>query len=160
MRKTVLGFVASFFLLFSGISCIKDTGCKNKTVDSERATIQSYAATNGIVGTEHSSGIYYQVMSPGSGPTPTTSSKIFVTYTGKLLDGTVFDSGTTPTTGTNPGWLLGGLIQGWQIGIPLIQKGGHIQLIIPSSLAYGCQGFGSVPGNAILYFDIALTDVQ
>jgi FKBP-type peptidyl-prolyl cis-trans isomerase FkpA len=160
MNKTVLGAIASFFLFFSGISCIKDTGCREKTIESERGTIQAYATANGIIGTEHSSGIYYQVTNPGSGPTPTLNSKIFVTYTGKLLDGTVFDSGTTPTTGTNCCWALAGLIQGWQIGLTLIQKGGHIKLIIPSSMAYGCKGFGSVPGNAILYFDIDLNDVQ
>lgn len=156
MRKTIWVVSTSFFLLFSGLGCIKDTGCKTKTVDSEQAAILSYAAANGISGTAHSSGIYYQIISPGTGATPTSSSKIYVTYTGKLLNGTTFDSGSTPAGG----WALSGLIQGWQIGIPLIQKGGHIKLIIPSSLGYGCQGFGSVPGNAILYFDVELTDVQ
>ena len=73
-----------------------------------------------------------------------------------LLDGTVFDS--HPTTPISS--LLSDMIQGFQIGLPLIQKGGTIKLIIPSSLAYGCNGIGAVPGNSILYFDVELTDVQ
>jgi FKBP-type peptidyl-prolyl cis-trans isomerase len=156
MRRFFL-IVPIFFLLFSGISCIKDdSDCQNKTVQSEAAAILAYAASNGITGTTHSSGIYYQIISPGSGPTPAINSKVFVTYTGKLLNGTQFDAGSTPASG----WVLGGLIQGWQIGLPLIKKGGSIKLIIPSSLAYGCQGQGSISGNAILFFEIQLTDVQ
>jgi len=52
------------------------------------------------------------------------------------------------------------VISGWQIGIPLIQKGGFIKLIIPSALGYGCRGTGPIPGDAIIYFDIQLLDVQ
>jgi FKBP-type peptidyl-prolyl cis-trans isomerase FkpA len=154
--KKIVGVLSVLFLLAGGIGCIKDTGCQNKSVDSERAAIQAYAASNGITATAHSSGIYYQIVSPGGGPAPTISSKIFVTYTGKLLDGTQFDAGTTPAGG----WVLSGLIAGWQTGLPLIQKGGVIKLIIPSSLGYGCQGAGTIPGNSILFFDITLNDVQ
>ncbi|MCX6316986.1 MAG: FKBP-type peptidyl-prolyl cis-trans isomerase [Bacteroidetes bacterium] len=145
-------------LLTGGISCIKDTGCQNKSIDSERAAILDYASANGIIATAHSTGLYYQITNPGSGTTPSINSKVFVTYTGKLLNGTQFDAGTTPVTGG--GWALSGLISGWQIGLPLIQKGGSIKLIIPSSMAYGCQGAGTIPANSILFFDITLNDVQ
>lgn len=151
-----LFLVLTSFLLVGGIACIKDTGCQTKSIDSERAAIQAYATANSINATAHSSGVYYEIGSPGAGATPTASSKIFVTYTGKLLNGTTFDSGTTPAGG----WVLSSLIQGWQIGLPLIQKGGSIKLIIPSSLAYGCQDVGTIPGNSILFFDIQLNDVQ
>lgn len=152
---TVMALVA---LVSGGAGCIKDTGCQNKSIDSERGAIQAYASANSITATAHSSGLYYQVMNPGSGATPGANSKVFVTYVGKLLDGTQFDAGTTPTTGG--GWALSGLISGWQVGLPLIQKGGSIKLIIPSSMAYGCQGAGTIPSNSILYFEITLNDVQ
>lgn len=156
MKKTFI-ILSAYFLLFNSTSCIKDdTGCQNKTIQSEQAAILAYATANGIAGISHSSGLYYQVINPGSGATPTLNSKIFVTYTGKLLNGTQFDAGSTPAGG----WVLAGLIQGWQIGLPLIKKGGVLKLIIPSSLAYGCQGQGSITGNSILFFDIQLTDVQ
>ncbi len=147
---------ACLFLLTGGNACIKDTGCRNKTVESERDAIQAFATANSITGSFHSTGLYYQVINPGSGFTPAVTSKVFVTYTGKLLDGTQFDTGTTPSEG----WVLGSLIPGWQIGLPLIQKGGSIKLIIPSSMAYGCAGKVNIPSNAILYFDITLNDVQ
>ncbi len=154
--KKVFGILSALFVLAGGIGCIKDTGCQNKSVDSERGAILAYATSNSITATAHSSGVYYQIISAGSGVTPTANSKIFVTYTGKLLNGTQFDAGTTPAGG----WVLASLIQGWQIGLPLIQKGGVLKLIIPSSLGYGCQGAGSIPGNSILFFDITLNDVQ
>ena len=143
-----------FFSMFSGASCIKDTGCQNKTVQSEEAAIAAYALANGITGTTHSSGVYYQVTAAGSGPTPTLSSQVSVTYTGKLLDGTVFDSKTTAVI-----FALSGTIPGFQIGLQQIQKGGTIKMIIPSSLAYGCSGSGSIPGNSIIFFEVHLVDV-
>jgi len=155
MKKLLL-ILSCSFVLAGNTGCIKDTACKDKTVQSEEAAILAYASANGITGTLHSSGVYYQVTNPGSGLTPTNTSKVFVTYTGKLLNGTQFDAGTTPAGG----WVLGSLIPGWQIGLPFIQKGGSIKLIIPSSLAYGCAGRRTIPGNSILYFDISLTDVQ
>lgn len=155
MKKTVvLSFLLS--LVFANESCIKNEVCKDKTVDSERATIAGYAAANGITGTEHSSGVYYQITNPGSGATPTATSTVTVKYTGKLLNGTIFDNQTATPVAVN----LGQVIQGWKIGLPLIQKGGTIKLIIPSSLGYGCNGFGTVPANSILYFEIELVDVN
>lgn len=154
MKKLVLIF-PFILLLFSGPSCLKDNSCQNKTVQSEEAAITAYAAANGITGTTHSSGVYYQVVTPGSGPTPTGISTVSVRYTGKLLNGTVFDSQTTaPVT-----FGLGNTIPGFSIGLQLIQKGGTIKFIIPSSLAYGCSGTNGIPANSILFFEVNLVDV-
>ena len=159
MKKiiSVAGF-SGLLLLTAG--CLKSgssTSCKDKTVASEESLILSYASTNNITATKHSSGLYYQVITPGSGATPNGGSLIFVRYTGKLLNGTVFDSQTNASA---TGWRLSGLVEGWQLGLPLIQKGGSIKLIVPSSLAYGCDGRGPIPPDAILYFEIDLVDVQ
>ena len=102
--------------------------------------------------------MYYEIMDPGTGAKPNTNSKIVITYTGKLLNGQVFDEQLAPNS-TEP-WPLTSLIKGWVIGLPLINKGGHIKLIIPSSLAYGCEQYYSIPGNSVLFFDIHLVDVQ
>lgn len=143
----VLGFTAT--------GCLKDDSCNPKSVDSEQAAILAYASANSINPTRHSSGLYYEVVNPGSGTTPTLASTVSVRYTGKLTNGTVFDT----QTGTPVTFPLNGVIPGWQIGIPLIAKGGVIRLIIPSALAYGCTGVGSIPPNSILYFDVTLVDV-
>lgn len=100
--------------------------------------------------------MYYQIMSPGSGPTPTATSKVYVTYTGKRMDNVIFDQSASPVA-----FNLGGLIEGWQIGLSLIKKGGQIRLIVPSAMAYGCTGNQPVIApNSVLYFDINLIDVQ
>ena len=154
MKKTCFIVLISS-LLFIGTGCLKDNSCQNKTVQSEQAAITAYASANGIVGISHSSGVYYQVTTPGSGPTPTTSSQVSIRYTGKLLNGTVFDS----QTGTPVTFGLGGTIPGFQIGLQLIQKGAVIKMVIPSSLAYGCAGSSSIPGSSILFFEVQLVDV-
>jgi len=146
-------------ILLSQSGCQKKSSassCTPASVASEEPTILAYAANNGIFATRHSSGLYYEIISQGNGATPSVNSKVFVTYTGKLLDGRVFDQ---QADSSKTGWVLGSLIAGWQIGLPLIQKGGEIKLIIPSSLAYGCDD-SRLPANSILYFDVHLADVQ
>ncbi|MBY0481207.1 MAG: FKBP-type peptidyl-prolyl cis-trans isomerase [Chitinophagaceae bacterium] len=158
MRKLIFVWMVLLFVCFANISCGKaDSGCTPATVASERATLISYCTTNTINYIEHSSGILYEVINPGTGANPTTSSRVYITYTGKLFNGTVFDAQTNPT-GT--GWVLNTLIDGWKIGLPLIKKGGRIKLVIPSSLAYGCAGNGNIPSNTPLFFDVTLVDVQ
>lgn len=157
--KTVCLISLAVIIFVSQSGCAKSkssTPCTPVPVANEEATILAYAANNGIFATRHSSGLYYEIISTGSGDTPTTNSKVFVTYTGKLLDGRVFDQ---QSDSSKTGWVLGTLIEGWRIGLPLIQKGGQIKLIIPSSLAYGCDD-SRLPANSILYFDVHLADVQ
>lgn len=155
MKKTFLSLLAFLpLILLSG--CVKDRVCKAQTVQSEEAEMQSYASSIGMTYTRHSTGLYYQILSQGSGAYPTFSSICTVRYTGKLLNGTIFDSQTT----TPVSFPLGNVIAGWQAGLSLIQKGGVIRLLIPSSLGYGCQANGTIPANSILYFDVELVDVQ
>lgn len=152
MKKWVL-----LLAITSALSgCVKDTSCSPKSVESEKAVMENYALANGINATVHSSGLMYEIVNPGSGASPNASSGITVNYTGKLLDGTIFDASTSPVQ-----LLLSQAISGWQIGLPLIQKGGVIKLIIPSSLAWGCTGAGSgaIPRDAVVYFDVTLVDV-
>ena len=155
MKKLFFNVIVSLFLV-SGSGCLKDNSCNPKSVESERATMASFAAANGLTMTEHSSGIQYQIISAGVGPTATLTSDVSVRYTGKKMDGSVFES----VSGTPITFTLGQVIPGWQLAIPLIQEGGLIRVLIPSSLAYGCTGKGSIPANSVLYFEIQLVDVQ
>lgn len=162
MRNSVLP-VALLFVVFTGLSCVKSDTCSPKSVASEVSQIEAFANANSISPTAHASGLYYEIVNQGSGLTPSLNSKIVITYTGTLLNGTIFDQRTVPNnteaTGANAPWPLGNLIEAWRIGLPLIQKGGHIRLIVPSAMAYGCTGYGTIPRDAILYFDINLVDV-
>jgi FKBP-type peptidyl-prolyl cis-trans isomerase FkpA len=154
MKNNPLFLLIPFFI-FS--SCAKEKGCTQQDPSLEKTAIVDFCASNTITYTQDPSGIFYQIITPGTGTQPTTSSRVFMYYTGKYLNGTIFDQLSDPT---RSGWTLSSLIEGWKIGIPLIKKGGRIKLIIPSALAYGCTGYASIPPNTPLYFDVTLTDVQ
>jgi len=96
----------------------------------------------------------------GTGATAALGDTVTVNYTGKLDDGTVFDSslnsGRTPFSFT----IGGNVIQGWNEGVPGMKVGGTRELTIPASLGYGAQGAGSViPPNATLHFTVTLLAV-
>jgi FKBP-type peptidyl-prolyl cis-trans isomerase FkpA len=154
MKKLIVA-LAALPLLISGTSCIKDTGCQDKTIQSEVAPMQAYATANGMNGITHSSGIYYEITTPGTGPNAAFDKTVTVRYTGKFLDNTIFqtEQGTPVTV------QVGGVIPGWQVALQLLNEGGKMRVLIPSALGYGCSGKGSIPGNAVLYFDIELVDI-
>jgi FKBP-type peptidyl-prolyl cis-trans isomerase len=159
--KKMLGFL--FLISFLVNSCgKKDTGCQPNPVNAERAQIIAYCNSNGINYTEHTTGLFYEIITPGSGISPTNTSTVSVVYTGKHFDNTTFDASSNPYT-----TLLSNFIDGWKIGIPLIKKGGRIKLVIPSAMAYSCTGsFNNasqtyiIKPNEPLFFDVTLTDVK
>jgi FKBP-type peptidyl-prolyl cis-trans isomerase FkpA len=132
-------------------SCSKESFDPVKQAAKDDAEIQAYIKTNNITATKDPSGLYYSVITPGTGAYPSVNSLITVNYTGKLLNGSVFDSGTISS---QP---LSGLVAGWQIGLPHINTGGRILLLIPSALGYGNAAAGSIPANSVLIFTIDLT---
>jgi len=111
--------------------------------------------------TTTASGLQYEVLKEGDGKAkPTASSTATVTYSGKLMDGTVFDS--TEKNGGKPIELnLSGVIPGWTEGIQLMSKGAKYRFYIPSDLAYGDNGAGNViPPGAALIFEVELVDFK
>ncbi|MCY7422371.1 MAG: FKBP-type peptidyl-prolyl cis-trans isomerase [Chitinophagaceae bacterium] len=151
----LLMFLASAFMLTLAGCGKEDKGCTNVKPADEEAQILAYAAANGITAVKHSSGMYYQVVTQGSGVVPNVNSTVTVNYTGKFLNGTLFDKSAAPVS-----FKLNQVIEGWIVGIPLINKGGSIKMIIPSSMAYGCNGARTIPPNSVLYFEVDLIDVQ
>ena len=146
------------------ISCIKSnassgyTTCTGFEPDQDSGALLKYAADS-IHVMRDTSGLYFQILDTGAGVSPTGSSQLLISYKARLLDNTIFDS--TVTSSNLGGMPLSQLIPGWQIGLPKIKKGGHIKLLIPSALAWGCQGSGNtIPPNAPVYFDIYLLDVN
>lgn len=125
---------------------------------ADTTAIRNYVKTNNIPVVKDKYGVFYQIITAGSGSTKfTESTKVTVDYSGKVLGKSEnFDS----SAGTARTFTLGGLIAGWQIGIPYIQKGGKVRLFIPSTFGYGNSGQPGIPANSVLDFTIELQDVQ
>lgn len=104
------------------------------------------------------SGLQYKEVVKGSGASPKATDEVLVHYTGKLLDGTVFDSSVE--RGEPISFPLNGVIAGWTEGLQLMKEGGKAILYIPSELAYGDNGTGPIPGGATLIFEVELLKVN
>ncbi len=152
--KSLLWLLLFVPVLISG--CKKDDPYDAEAqLQKDEEQIKNYLTANNILAERHSSGVYYVISEPGEGDvTYAGSTNVKVTYTLSLLGGEVIPQTTEPIT-----FALGGVIVGWQIGIPLIQKGGKIRLFIPSGYAYGPRSQGNIPANSILDFEIDLLDV-
>lgn len=104
------------------------------------------------------SGLQYEVLTEGDGPQPSADDQVEVHYTGKFIDGTVFDSsvdrGQPATFGVTQ------VIPGWVEALQLMKAGSKWRLFIPSALAYGPNGVpGAIGPNQTLIFDVELIKV-
>ena len=162
MRTLLLYVIAvSAFLLLSCVNSDDPSECNrsvNLEVDQDQLAadiegIDEYLEEMSIQADIDPSGLRYLIIEEGSGDAITLCDNVRVSYTGSLIsDGRVFDSATSPVS-----FPLSNLIRGWQIGLPLINEGGEIELFIPSVYAYGEQGIPRViPSNANLRFRITV----
>lgn len=139
----------------------------------EAGTFAKYLSDNKITGTPTASGLYYIESKKGNGKKPKAGQLVKVKYTGRLLDGTVFD--TSDEAAAKAAGLFderrpyepiefpvgqGQVIPGWDEGIMLMSIGSKGQLILPSAIAYGAQGGGPIPPFSPLVFDVELVDVK
>lgn len=105
------------------------------------------------------SGLQYQVLQKGDGPTPGLDQTVTVHYRGTLLDGTVFDS--SYERGQPATFPLKGIIKGWQEALQRMPEGSKWRLFIPPDLAYGEQQAGPHIGpNSVLIFDVELLGIE
>ena len=127
---------------------------KQKQAD---AFLAKNAKEKGVVVT--ATGLQYKVLEQGKGKSPTSEDKVVAHYTGKLLDGTVFDSSVE--RGEPATFPVSGVIKGWQEALPMMKEGAKWQLVIPANLAYGDRGIGNIIGpNETLMFDIELVSIE
>jgi FKBP-type peptidyl-prolyl cis-trans isomerase FkpA len=131
----------------------------SKLDDYEDFTIRKYLESNSLTGfTKTSTGLYYKIGQPGTGSPITVDSTIVANYSGKLLNGFVFDRALAGSEAT---FSLKSLVKGWRDAVPLIKQGGTIRLIVPSSLGYGLDGSSpAIPAFSALDFEINVTDVK
>jgi FKBP-type peptidyl-prolyl cis-trans isomerase len=127
------------------------------TLEEGRKFLEENKGKAGVITTE--SGLQYKVITEGTGEKPTVQDTVIVHYTGKLLDGTKFDSSVDrgqPFRTT----LDGGIIQGWSEGVPLMPKGSKYIFWIPTELAYGMNPPSpAIKQNSVLEFEVELLDI-
>lgn len=115
------------------------------------------SGTDGVVMTK--SGLQYQVIKGGEGPSPTENDVALISYKGTFRDGTVFDENPQAPMP------IMGVIPGFSEALQLMQRGGKYRIWIPSELGYGPEdktnpqtGQVMMPGNSVLIFDVEMQD--
>lgn len=145
---------------------------KQKSID--RQVIEEYVKKNNLKIFTTSSGLSYIITLQGNGAMPQKGKKVKVNYTGKLLDGKVFDTSIEYIAKASNIYQEGRpyqpiefalgqdeVIKGWDEGIALLKVGSKAIFLIPSDLAYGERGAGGdIPPNAVLLFDVELVGVE
>ncbi len=128
-----------------------------KLRDQSKAFLEENKKLEGVKVTP--SGLQYKVLTTGKGKTPLASDSVTVHYTGKLVDGTVFDSSVS--NGKPAQFVVNQIIPGWTEALQLMKEGDKWLLFIPSDLAYGEQGAGGqIPPFATLIFEVELLKVS
>lgn len=167
-------------VLTSAIKTQMDGSNQIMTVDMARMFIGEYqskakgkaGADNKIAGaaflaengkrsgvTTTSSGLQYEVIKSGDGPSPSLTSKVRTHYHGTLITGEVFDSSVD--RGEPISFPVNGVIKGWTEALQLMKVGDKWKLFIPSDLAYGNRGAGAQIGpNAALVFEVELLGIE
>ncbi len=103
------------------------------------------------------SGLQYTIIAEGASEKIAPQDTVWVNYKGTLIDGTVFDENDTEE---GISFAANQVIRGWTEGLGLIGEGGKITLYIPSELAYGSRGQGSIAPNSVLLFDVEVLKVS
>ncbi|MCH5245042.1 MAG: FKBP-type peptidyl-prolyl cis-trans isomerase [Muribaculaceae bacterium] len=100
-------------------------------------------------------GLLIETITPGNGTYPSMDSRVSVSYTGRLSDGTIFDQTDQPIILS-----VARVVAGMQDGLLLMKTGGRYRLFIPPHLGYGPEGIpGIIPGNAVLDFTVDLLGI-
>ncbi|MCY7409720.1 MAG: FKBP-type peptidyl-prolyl cis-trans isomerase [Chitinophagales bacterium] len=134
----------------------------NQQLNREGDLLEAYVGEKNLIAKKTSTGLYVVIEKEGTGKQPTTGNTVKVNYTGRTLNGYIFDSSLKPgrlpyefTIGTP------NIIQGWNEGLQHFSKGGKGKLLIPSELAYGERGNPPAIGpNEPLVFDIELLEIK
>jgi FKBP-type peptidyl-prolyl cis-trans isomerase len=126
----------------------------------EPVQLEKYLKDNKITVKPLSSGLFYIPVLAGTGPKAEPGKTVKVHYTGKLLNGKVFDS--SRDRGNPFEFMLGRsqVIKGWDQGIAMMRQGGKATLIIPSTLGYMDRDMGVIPPYSTLVFDVELIEVK
>jgi FKBP-type peptidyl-prolyl cis-trans isomerase len=135
---------------------------KEKTAAEADKLMAEVKAKPGVIALP--SGVVYEILQPGTGTYPKATDIVKVHYTGKLVNGTTFDTSLEPRQPGAPvepvEFPLNRVIPGWTEGLQKINQGGKIKLYIPPALGYGDSGTPNIPPGSTLIFEVELLEVK
>ena len=142
---------------------MKAANAKQRDIDEDN--LNKYFAENNIQPQKTESGLYYLIEKEGTGDVIGLDKKVTVNYTGKRLDGMVFDSNVDPKfQHTEPFTFMTGpkgqVIKGWNEGVQLLKKGSKAKIFVPSTLGYGKNAPPTIGKDACLIFEIEVLSVE
>ncbi|ATM88440.1 peptidylprolyl isomerase [Yersinia massiliensis] len=125
-------------------------------VEEGKTFLEDNAKRDDVTTTE--SGLQFSVLQAGDGPIPSRQDRVRVHYTGRLVDGTVFDSSVE--RGQPAEFPVSGVIPGWIEALSMMPVGSKWKLYIPHNLAYGERGAGAtIPPFSTLMFEVELLEI-
>ena len=162
MRSKRINILTLAFIVISigFFSCEKENTYLEERKQLEIDDREAYIEKNNIEIEPTESGLYYLETKEGTGVQPKAGDKVKVHYQGDLLNGITFDSSWKRGTPIEFTLGTGSVIKGWDEAIAMMKEGGTAKLIIPSNLAYGETGNGSIQPYTTLLFYVELVDVE
>lgn len=160
MLKTSV-LLGLFLLAVAFVACKKEVPydqAKELAIDDEM--IAKYLLDSNVTAiTKHSSGLYYNIITPGAGNEVINTDTVYGNYTLKVLRDSLPRAKSQDSTFK---FLLPGYIEGWKIGVSLIKPGGKIRMIIPSALGYQQRIVTSpnIPPNSILDITLSILSIN
>lgn len=159
-RHLLTGLAAAVALVASAACSLSgSTQVQESSIDWTTVQFDSSLHVNLDSMTHTPNDVWYRDLTVGTGATLTPGMTISTRYKGWLTDGEMFDSNTDTTAHPQPAQFplgQGWVIPGWDEGLVGMKVGGTRQLVIPPYMAYGPYGYGSIPPNAVLVFEVTV----
>jgi FKBP-type peptidyl-prolyl cis-trans isomerase len=157
IKSSVFALLSAALLIGNGYANAQPTNTKAEPQSPGASYLASNKLLPGVVTT--TDGLQYKVIKEGTGLRPTDSDVVTVNYSGKLIDGTVFDS--SYDRGQPATFPVDGVIAGWTEALKLMKVGSIFELVIPSKLAYGKTGAPPAIGpDQTLLFKVELLAID
>lgn len=128
----------------------------NERLKTTKIDIEEYMKEEGVQ--KDGSGLLVKELNPGNGPKVTENKRVVVHYTGRLMDGKIFDSSVM--RGQPAEFGLNNIIPGLRLALLQMRVGQKMEVVIPPELGYGASGSGSIPANSALKFELEVIKVK
>ncbi len=157
-QRAIIGVIFFLVVVLIGYFVYRDYTAKNQP--AVQSTLDATPPAPSASAVTTASGLVYEDLRVGDGSAARSGDKVTVNYTGWLADGTKFDSSLDQGQTFDFTLGIGNVIAGWEQGVVGMKVNGIRLLVIPPELGYGSAGYGSIPGDATLTFEVQLVAIK